>query len=216
MKDEEPSRRSFLRTLATSAGAVFIAPGLVSAMGGCMPRTNAEVLNGDATGWDRVPEILRRIVPPTFPSKDFNITSYGARGDGTTDCSAAFKSAIGACNAAGGGRVVVPPGRFLTGPIHLRSNVNLHVQDGATILFSRDPRAYLPAVFTRWEGTEMMGYSPLVYAFEQENVAISGTRTQCVDEGGRRRRARGESHLRRRVVPPAAVHPDLSLSQRAR
>ena len=115
--------------------------------------------------------------------------------------------------------MVVPPGRFLTGPIHLRSNVNLHVQDGATVLFSRDPRAYLPAVFTRWEGTEMMGYSPLIYAFEQENVAISGTGTldgqaddrqalvamegrqtgtgaQCVDEDGGGRRARGESHLR--------------------
>ena len=156
---------------------MFIAPGLVSAMGACMPRTNAYVLSNIEDGWDRVPGILRRIVPPTFPSRDFNITSYGARGDGTTDCSAAFKSAIGACNAAGGGRVVVPPGRFLTGPIHLRSNVNLHVQDGATILFSRDPRAYLPAVFTRWEGSEMMGYSPFIYAFEQENVAISGTGT---------------------------------------
>jgi len=120
---------------------MFIAPGLVSAMGGCMPRTNAYVLSNIESGWDRVPGILRRIVPPRFPSRDFTITSYGARGDGTTDCSAAFRSAIGACNAAGGGRVVVPPGRFLTGPIHLRSNVNLHVQEGATVLFSRDPRA---------------------------------------------------------------------------
>ena len=177
MKDEQPSRRSFLRTLATSAGGVVIAPSLLSAIEGCMPHTNAQVLSSSASGWDRVPEILRRIVPPTFPSRDFDITSYGARGDGSTDCSAAFKSAIGACNAAGGGRVVVPAGRFLTGPIHLRSNVNLHVKDGATVLFSRDPRAYLPAVFTRWEGSEMMGYSPFIYAFEQENVAISGTGT---------------------------------------
>ncbi|MDB4891302.1 MAG: glycoside hydrolase family 28 [Gemmatimonadetes bacterium] len=171
------SRRSFLRTLGASASGAFIAPGILGAMGGCMPRTNAYVLSNDESGWDRVPGILRRIVPPRFPARDFDITSYGARGDGTTECSAAFRSAIGACNAAGGGRVVVPAGRFLTGPIHLRSNVNLHVQDGATILFSRDPRAYLPAVFTRWEGTEMMGYSPFIYAFEQENIAISGAGT---------------------------------------
>jgi polygalacturonase len=177
MSDQQPSRRSFLRTLATSAGGVFIAPGILGAMGACMPRTNAYVLGIDESGWDRVPGILRRIVAPKFPSRDFNIAAYGARGDGTTDCSAAFRAAIGACNAEGGGRVVVPPGRFLTGPIHLRSNVNLHVQDGATILFSRDPQAYLPAVFTRWEGSEMMGYSPFIYAFEQENVAISGTGT---------------------------------------
>ncbi|MEO8334961.1 MAG: glycoside hydrolase family 28 protein [bacterium] len=169
------SRRSFLRTLAANASGMIIAPGVVSAMNGCLPRTNAYVLSGDESGWDRVPGILRRIVPPRFPERDFDIVSYGARGDGTSDCTTAFHSAIGACNAAGGGRVVVPPGRFLTGPIHLRSNVNLHVQDGATVLFSRDPRAYLPAVFTRWEGTEMMGYSPLIYAFEQENIAISGT-----------------------------------------
>jgi polygalacturonase len=163
--------------MGASAGGALIAPGILGALGGCMPRTNSYVLSNDESGWDRVPGILRRIVAPKFPSRDFNITAYGARGEGTTDCSAAFRSAIGACNAAGGGRVVVPAGRFLTGPIHLRSNVNLHVQDGATVLFSRDPRAYLPAVFTRWEGTEMMGYSPLIYAFEQENIAISGTGT---------------------------------------
>lgn len=131
----------------------------------------------ELVGWDRVPGILSRIVAPSFPARDFVITSYGARGDGNTDCTAAFRAAIGACNAAGGGRVVVPAGRYATGPIHLRSNVNLHVEDGATVLFSTDPRAYLPAVFTRWEGMELMGYSPLIYAFEQENIAITGRGT---------------------------------------
>ena len=73
--------------------------------------------------------------------------------------------------------MLVRGGRFLTGPIHLRSNVELHVAEGATIAFSRDPAAYLPAVFTRWEGMELMGYSPLIYAFEQENVAVTGEGT---------------------------------------
>ncbi len=71
----------------------------------------------------------------------------------------------------------MPPGVFLTGPIHLKSNVNLHVSEGATIRFSRDPAAYLPVVLTRWEGVELMGYSPLVYAYEQHDVAITGKGT---------------------------------------
>ena len=64
--------------------------------------------------------------------------------------------------------------RYLTGPVPLLSNVNLHITKDATIAFSTDPKAYLPAVRTRWEGMEIMGYSPLVYAFEQTNVAITG------------------------------------------
>src|SRR6185436_14300259 len=84
---------------------------------------------------------------------------------------------IAACNAAGGGRVVVTPGVFLTGAIHLKSNVNLHVAEGATLKFIPDPAKYLPAVYTRWEGTECMNYSPLIYAFEQENIAVTGKGT---------------------------------------
>ena len=64
----------------------------------------------------------------TFPDRDFDITKYGAVGDGTTDCSKAITDAIAACNQAGGGRVDVPAGKFLTGPIHLKSNVNLHLK----------------------------------------------------------------------------------------
>jgi polygalacturonase len=73
--------------------------------------------------------------------------------------------------------VVVPAGRYLTGPIHLRSGVDLHVTEQATIAFSQDPAHYLPAVFTRWEGTELYNYSPLIYAFEQRNIAVTGTGT---------------------------------------
>ncbi|NQV36345.1 MAG: glycoside hydrolase family 28 protein, partial [Phycisphaeraceae bacterium] len=79
-------------------------------------------------GWDLLPEILSRIVPPTFPKRDFVVTRYGAVGDGVTDCNPAFKKAIAACTKAGGGRVVVPQGTWLTkGPIHLDNNVNFHV-----------------------------------------------------------------------------------------
>ena len=124
--------------------------------------------------WDQVPEILARIVPPQFPARDFVITRYGAVGDGKADCGGAIRKAIAACAEAGGGRVVVPAGDFLTGPVHLLSGVNLHLETNAVLRFSTDPQAYLPAVFTRFEGIECYNYSPLIYAFEQKNVAVTG------------------------------------------
>ncbi len=111
---------------------------------------------------------------PVFPDKTFNITEYGAKDDGTTKNTNAFKKAIEACSAAGGGRVTVPPGKWLTGAIHLKSNVNLHLEEGAEIHFSDDPGDYLPVVFTRWAGTELYNYSPLIYAGNCENIAITG------------------------------------------
>jgi len=97
--------------------------------------------------------------------------------DGTTDATAAFGAAVNACAAAGGGRVVVPAGEYVTGAIHLMSNVNLHVEEGATLRFSQDPAAYLPVVLTRWEGVELMNFSPLVYAHGAKNVAVTGKGT---------------------------------------
>jgi polygalacturonase len=138
---------------------------------------NCSTTQQQASGWDQVPDILAQIVAPTFPDRNFDITQYGAVGDGTTDCSDAIRQAMTSCNTAGGGRVVIPAGKFLTGPIHLKSNVNLHLAAGSTILFSRDYEKYLPLVFTRWEGTELMNYSPFIYAFEQENIAITGSGT---------------------------------------
>ena len=110
-----------------------------------------------------------------FPTRHFDITRFGAVGDGVTDCTEAFRAAIAACHRAGGGRVVVPAGDFLTGAIHLRSNVNLHVT--GTVRFHPDPARYLPVVMTRWEGTECYNYSPFVYAYGQRNVAITGNGT---------------------------------------
>ncbi|MGD2093499.1 MAG: glycoside hydrolase family 28 protein [Phycisphaerales bacterium] len=128
-------------------------------------------------GWEQADEILSRMKPPQFPDRDFNITDYGAAGDGQTDCTEAFEKAISAANNAGGGRVIVPVGSFFTGPIHLKSNVNLHVSQDALIKFSTDPQKYMPVVYTRFEGVECMNYSPLIYAYEQENIAITGQGT---------------------------------------
>ena len=130
-----------------------------------------------AVSWSTADEILARIKAPTFPARDFPITDYGAVAGGTPDATAAIAGAIAACHSAGGGRVVVPAGVFTTGAIHLKSNVNLHLAEGSTLLFSTDPKAYLPVVYTRWEGTECMNYSPFIYAFEQENIAVTGSGT---------------------------------------
>ena len=129
----------------------------------------------DATGlWADAAAILRRIEAPRFPKRRFDITRFRAS---ERDATAAFARAIEACHKSGGGRVIVPSGRWVTGPIVLRSNVELHLEEGATIAFLQDPNAYLPLVFTRWEGTELMNYSPFIYAFEQTNIAVTGRGT---------------------------------------
>ncbi|MFI9556536.1 glycosyl hydrolase family 28 protein [Nonomuraea endophytica] len=181
------SRREVLRTAALGAGALVLGGTLPAAVSeraaarasdaGAGVRGGAAVVEGTAAAspWDEVPEILARIVPPTFPDRTFPITDYGAVGDNSTDCTAAFRNAIAACNAAGGGRVLVPAGTFRTGKIHLLSNVNLHVQ--GTIRFRTDPASYLPPVFTRWEGIECHNYSPFIYANGKTNIALTGTGT---------------------------------------
>jgi polygalacturonase len=166
------SRRDFIRSAAAAvAGALTLDSQLARADAIAAPLVQA---GADSHGWARVPSILSRITPPRFPRRDFPITAYGAVGDGTTDCTAAVGRAVAACHAAGGGRVVVKEGTYLTGPIHLASRMNLYVAEGATLRFSRDTKAYLPAVLTRFEGTELMGYSPLIYALDAVDVAITG------------------------------------------
>jgi unsaturated rhamnogalacturonyl hydrolase len=127
-----------------------------------------------APEWAQLPALLARIQEPKFPDQQFLISAYGAAADGRTDCTDAIRKAIAACHQAGGGHVIVPAGEFLTGPVHLRSGVDLHLEGGATLKFTTDPKAYLPAVLTRFEGMECYNYSPLIYAFEQENIAITG------------------------------------------
>jgi polygalacturonase len=127
--------------------------------------------------WARLPEVLARIVAPRFPARECSVVDYGCRADGRTDCTEAFRRAVDECATKGGGRVVVPAGEVSTGAIRLRSRIELHVPAGATVRFSNDPAKYLPVVFTRWEGMELMNYSPLVYAHGETDVAITGQGT---------------------------------------
>ena len=112
-----------------------------------------------------------------FPARDFPITRYGARKDDPKATMKAFEKAMQACNKAGGGRVVVPQGEWVTGTIHFMDSCLLYLSEGATLVFEDDPSLYLPAVHTSWEGTECMNYSPLIYAFGCKNVGIAGSGT---------------------------------------
>jgi polygalacturonase len=167
-------RRSFLRASAAVAGAALL--------DGCAARGSAPTIQttgallADLKAWPLADQIVRRVKAPTFPDRSFPITRFGAVGDGTALCTTSIAAAIDRCSAGGGGRVVVPAGKFLTGAITLRNNVDLHLDDDAVLVFSTDPADY-PLVFTRWGGIECYNYSPFIYAFGQKNIALTGSGT---------------------------------------
>jgi polygalacturonase len=122
-----------------------------------------------------VNDILQNIKTPEFKKATYDITTFGAIADGKTDTKAVFDKVINQCSADGGGEVIVPKGVFfIAGSIVLKSHVNLHFEDGAELIFSADEKDYLPAVLTLWEGTELFNYSPLFYAYQCSDIAITG------------------------------------------
>ena len=138
-----------------------------------------------AKTWDEeeYKRIEQSIKMPTFPQKDFLITKYGAK---TTNTAAqnqkAINKAIATCSKKGGGRVIVPAGqKFLTAAIELKSGVNLVVEENAVLEFAFEPELY-PIVPTRWEGLDCWNLSPLIYAYQAKNIAITGKGT--IDGGG--------------------------------
>lgn len=115
------------------------------------------------------------ILIPDFSNCDrLLITAFGAEPNDQAKTTAAIAQAIDRAHTLGGGMVVIPPGEWHTGTIHLKSNVNLHLDSGAVLRFSGNPDDYLPAVHTTWEGIECYNYSPLIYAYQCENIAITG------------------------------------------
>jgi polygalacturonase len=120
-------------------------------------------------------EILNNIHAPQFKKNTFDIAAFGARADGKTDIKPALDKAISQCSTSGGGEVIIPKGTwFIAGPVVLKSHVNLHFEGGAELVFSPDEKDYLPAVLTLWEGTELFNYSPLFYAYQCSDIAITG------------------------------------------
>lgn len=124
--------------------------------------------------WVETPFEMPIIEVPNFENRPiYNIIDFGAIHNNKEKNSSAIQKAI-AVASQNGGTVLIPPGEWLTKKIHLKSNINLHISKGATLLFSEDPQDYLPAVISSWEGLECYNYSPLIYAFDLKNVAITG------------------------------------------
>ncbi len=117
------------------------------------------------------------VAAPVFADRVFDIRKFGAAAGAQTASTQALAAAIDACARAGGGRVLVPDGVWLTGPVHLKSNVELHLADGAELRFSQRFEDYLPPVFMQRGGVRCYGYSPLIYARDCTNIAVTGRGT---------------------------------------
>lgn len=104
----------------------------------------------------------------------YNVISYGAKNDSSIIATKAIAKAIAAASKAGGGTVYFPAGKYLTGPIHLKSNITIFIDAGAELHFSDNFDNYLPMVPSRYEGVDVTSFSPLFYAYGAENISITG------------------------------------------
>jgi len=163
-------KSKFFSVMVLTLVMTIVAASCQAVEGGSNPYISTEEIAPIKAPFD-MPQLQR----PVFSSSVFNIKDYGAVADGTTKNTEAFKKAIAACSKAGGGTVLTPAGKWFTGAIHLKSNINFHIAKDAEIIFSSDPNDYLPVVLTRYEGIECYNYSALIYANGCENVAITGS-----------------------------------------
>ena len=137
--------------------------------------TIAVSVTAKASTQQTIDSLQQIITGATESGKTYDITKYGARGDGKKDCKPAFDKIMNIARKKGGAHVVVPKGVYqLNGPIHLADNVCLELQEGSTLRFSAEPHHYLPAVKTSWEGTYLYNYSPFIYGYGLKNVSIVG------------------------------------------
>lgn len=147
-----------------SVGFIICLIGLVSVNLSADPKTCSAAVR-----------IEKKIKKPVIPDQTFLITDFGAISGLENNARPAIMSAIDEAVNAGGGRVIIPAGLwFSKGPIVLKSKIDLHLAQGARLVFSPEPEDYLPVVLTRWEGTEVYSYSPLIYARNVHDVAITG------------------------------------------
>ncbi|UAY53390.1 glycoside hydrolase family 28 protein [Ferruginibacter albus] len=131
---------------------------------------NAQVKN-IAYYISKAPFTMPQVTAPTFADKTFSITDYGAVADDKTLNTAAFAKAIEACTNAGGGKVLVPAGTWITGPIELKSNVDLHLEKGALVQFTSDHKQY-PMI--KLGGGNNISPQPPLYAYKATNIALTG------------------------------------------
>jgi polygalacturonase len=153
MLQDHTERRDFLKRIATGAAVAMPVLGAES-----IPALSAQ---------------SQTVRPAPTP---FNVAEFGAVGDGRTLCTAAIQKAVDACAGAGGGKVVFPAGRFLTGPIFLKSHVHVEIPEGTTLLGLTDFGA-VPSVRTRWEGIDREVYASMFTGVDLENIAVTGRGT---------------------------------------
>jgi polygalacturonase len=118
--------------------------------------------------------LLFVFVSYTNAQQYYNVLNYGAKNDSSQRATKAIATAIAAASKKGGGTIYFPAGKYLTGPIHLKSNITIFIDAGAELHFSDRFEDYLPMVESRYEGVDVKSFSPLFYAYKQENIAIIG------------------------------------------
>ncbi|MBB6270777.1 polygalacturonase [Pedobacter cryoconitis] len=129
----------------------------------------AKSQNKQAYSFDNLPVVKM----PVFKRDTLSVVDYGAVNDGITLNTVSINRAITACNKKGGGVVLIPAGIWLTGPVELKSNVNLHLQKNSLLQFTKDMDQY-KLVEGNWEGLEQMRNQSPIWANHQQNIAITG------------------------------------------
>ena len=144
----------------------------------------------------RAPFEMPQLKRPVFRERVFRIDTFGAIEGGEIKNTDSIGKAITACHDAGGGTVIVPKGKWLTGPVHLQSNVRFEVVEGAELIFTDHISDYLPAVESAWEGLDCYNYSALIYAVDCKNIGLTGKgRLTCIREGWSPWDKRPSSHM---------------------
>lgn len=166
------SRRAFLRS-GVALGGVLGASITQPSVAGAVTRFAPPKWLRDAHA------VARSISVPTFPSRVKHLTPV------EENCRETIQDAIYEMNSKGGGTISLEKGQWrIQGSIRLTSHINLHLERGAELVFSGEPKDYLPTVVTRWEGTELLGFSPYIYAYHAVDVAVTGEGTISVDMSG--------------------------------
>jgi polygalacturonase len=210
-------RRTFLRG-ASATGLALAGSALPFAARAAAAAATAAAAAQAGDPWRQASAIAARLAMPVkFRKVDYKITDFGATtcklvpvkawisfeeqdtvntpAPGAKDCYAAIAAAIARCHAEGGGRVLIPKGDwFVAGPIVLLSNVNVHLQAGAHVYFSNDPRDYAKygdvdcgangkLVATRWQSNDCLNFASMIYAHNQHNIALTGDDWTAILDG---------------------------------
>ncbi|WP_440903386.1 glycoside hydrolase family 28 protein [Catenovulum sp. SX2] len=179
MENYSLTKRKLVKQIGSCALAAPFAANAVNAVN-ASAKSLTESTNNVANqqdAWQQAQQIIDNIQTPKIPPVAVSLAKFNPQADGTGDNTQVFANAIEYLHQKGGGKLIVPAGVYQTGPIHLQSNIELHIEKDAVISFFTDAEKYQPYVLTRWEGSDVMSYSPLIYAYKKHDIAITGQGT---------------------------------------